>query len=346
MNLKNLSIPENSGIPSEISSVELHVIGQWLSARANKSQHTYDSYHFQAQRFLNWAYSQNLSILELTIELASSYLEYLEYIHLKTGSIKYARTVLNQMCQYLHDYGYLHKNVFKLTPIPEPVMAQEPDKFLDIEAWLWLWNWLTSKPAKSYTEAKLNARNRWLFALIYHTGLRRTEVANGKMSDFVFKSGRWALKVIGKGKKFRFVSVNSILLQELQRYRTFFGLTQMPELSEKYGLIIPLKGKKTNLTTRAIGLIVHTIREKALLECHEKHIYAQIRDMTTHWLRHTNSTHRFLAGASLETIQDEQGHADPKTTRIYLHTLPKTRQEDAEKLANLNLNLMTLNKID
>jgi integrase/recombinase XerC len=330
-------IPETTNILPEVLTTEIHIIGQWLRARASRSQHTAEAYHGQAQKFINWAYTQNLSIAELSIEDASDYLEYLKSMSLKNSSVKYARTILKQMFEYICDYGYLHRNVFKLTAIPEVIDETEPDKFLDIDAWIWLWQWLTNRPAKSNSQAKFNARNRWLFALIYHTGLRRTEVANGKMCDFVFKSGRWALKVIGKRNKIRFVSVNSILLQELKIYRTFLQLPPLPVLNEDYGLVIPLKGNNTNLTFRAIGLVVHTVREMALLECDDEHIFIQIKNMSTHWMRHTNTTHRFIAGASLETIQDEQGHADPKTTRIYLHALPWQRQEDAEKLANLNI---------
>ena len=57
--------------------------------------------------------------------------------------------------------------------------------------------------------------------------------------------------------------------------------------------------------------------------------------MTTHWMRHTNATHRLMAGASLETTQDELGHVSPLTTRIYTHTLEEKRAEDAEKLTQL-----------
>lgn len=57
--------------------------------------------------------------------------------------------------------------------------------------------------------------------------------------------------------------------------------------------------------------------------------------MTTHWMRHTNATHRLMAGASLETTQDELGHADPRTTRIYAKASDTRRKEDAEKLAKL-----------
>jgi len=42
------------------------------------------------------------------------------------------------------------------------------------------------------------------------------------------------------------------------------------------------------------------------------------------------------AGASLATTQDELGHADPKTTRIYASSMSEERIEDAEKLARIS----------
>jgi len=38
---------------------------------------------------------------------------------------------------------------------------------------------------------------------------------------------------------------------------------------------------------------------------------------------------------SLETTQDELGHADPRTTRIYAKASDTRRKEDAQKLAKL-----------
>ncbi|MNY26647.1 hypothetical protein D3C86_1605070 [compost metagenome] len=43
-----------------------------------------------------------------------------------------------------------------------------------------------------------------------------------------------------------------------------------------------------------------------------------------------------MVGASLETTQDELGHADPRTTRIYAKTSSVARKDDAEKLAELH----------
>jgi site-specific recombinase XerD len=61
----------------------------------------------------------------------------------------------------------------------------------------------------------------------------------------------------------------------------------------------------------------------------------QFAQLSTHWLRHTNATHRLLAGASLETTQDELGHADPKTTRLYVKTLDQQRRADVDKFVKL-----------
>ena len=63
---------------------------------------------------------------------------------------------------------------------------------------------------------------------------------------------------------------------------------------------------------------------------------AVFQQLSTHWLRHTNATHRLLAGASLETTQDELGHADPKTTRRYVHTVDAQRRDDLQRFLQVN----------
>ncbi|MCP2041141.1 site-specific recombinase XerD [Neisseria sp. HSC-16F19] len=330
--------PEAAGHPN----ADIAAIMQWLAARGNRSANTFEAYKRTAEKFINWVYSEGKSLPELTVNDITCYLSALEEAGLKPASVNYNRTILNQMFQYLVDLGHIQKNIIKLAPIPAVEVGEEPTRFLDLDAWVWLWQWLTSRPALKPKDININIRDRWLFALIYHTGLRREEVAKGSMSDIQYRNGRWALKVVGKRHKIRHVSINSLLLQELKQYRTALGLDELPSSGEKYGLVIPLKGDQTRrLTPRAIGLMIFECKEKALLDCEEDYIRVQLSDMSTHWLRHTNTTHRYMAGASSETIQDEQGHADPKTTRTYLKTLPGKRSEDAEKLAQLHANAVT-----
>lgn len=320
------------------SHSDVVAVSQWLHARGHRSRNTFEAYKREAEKLLGWAYNRGQTLSALKAEDINQYLCFLAAAgDVKPSTVRYSRTVINQMYQYLCDMGHITTNAVKLTPILSVPVEDEITKFLDLDAWIWLWKWLTSRPVKKERELVIKSRDRWLFALIYHTGMRREEVAKASMADFRYHSNRWALRVVGKRNKIRHVTINSILLHELQLYRQDMGLSPLPSHSENYGVIIPLKGNKhRRLTPRAIGLMVHDCREKVMLDCDDDHIRIQIADMSTHWLRHTNTTHRYLAGAATETIQDEQGHADPKTTRTYLKTLATQRQQDAEKLAMLH----------
>lgn len=334
---------------------DVEAITMWLTARGTGSENTFRAYKHEAERFLNWLAVHRLNLKDVAAEDIQSYLMYLEQPSkfplltdqqtspsaqplqgLSESSIAYARTILNQLFNYLVDLDHVRKNVVRLTKKPTIPVSEEVTRYLDLSAWEWLWEWVVQLPAATAADITVNRRTRWILALLYHTGLRREEVAKGSMSDFLYQNDHWRLKVIGKRKKIRYVTVNSLLLNELKLYRQHLGLDELPSSNESFGLIVPLRGNKNRrMDPRSIGRIIFDIREAAILECEDDHIKVQIINMSTHWMRHTNATHRSLAGASLETTKDELGHADPKTTHIYMKTADTKRQEDSEKLAGL-----------
>ncbi len=53
---------------------------------------------------------------------------------------------------------------------------------------------------------------------------------------------------------------------------------------------------------------------------------------STHWLRHTHATHALEAGAAIEEVQENLGHASIATTSIYTHASRKKRKSAVEKL--------------
>ena len=334
----------------------------WLRAKGVRSVNTFDSYRREASRLLLWLGEQRLSLAELKVEHVHHYYGHLanppkHWIRprkphrsdtllptqalagpLSNKSIAYTRTVLGQMCVYLQDAGYLQRNPFRLSVNLPVVAGTMPTRLLDLESWRWLWNWILTLPCDKPSDAAHAARVRWLFALLYHTGIRREEAAHGRMGDFTRKDRAWSLRVLGKGNKEKYVTVNSVLLREMVRYRQSLKLADYPVPGEDSPLVASVNVGRRNrpLTPRAIGLLVGTIGRRAAAECEDEHYRVQIAQMTTHWLRHTNATHRLLAGASIETTQDELGHADPRTTRIYAKTSDMRRKEDAEKLAKLS----------
>jgi integrase len=56
---------------------------------------------------------------------------------------------------------------------------------------------------------------------------------------------------------------------------------------------------------------------------------AGVRSIRFHDLRHTFATTLAAAGVPLRTIQEYLGHADLKTTQIYAHYAPSTREVQA-----------------
>ena len=53
-----------------------------------------------------------------------------------------------------------------------------------------------------------------------------------------------------------------------------------------------------------------------------------MRNITFHELRHTFGTRMAAAGVPLRTIQQWLGHADAKTTQVYAHYQPSSREAE------------------
>ena len=344
------------------ASNDFEAVATWLQAKGARSRHTFDAYRREAVRLLLWLGEQGMALNDMRVDDVHAFYAHLgdppahwlrprkprhdETLRatqvlsgsLSPQSVNQTRTILGQMCAYLLSAGYLRRNVFALSAKPPLVKRKGVSRQLDVESWRWLWEWVAALPCATPQDARYVARARWVLALLYHTGLRREEAAKARMGDFVRDGRAWSLRVVGKGNKERFVTVNSTLLAELKRYRESLDLEPYPVPTETLPVVMSVvdarRGKE--LTPRAIGKLVADLSDAAMRDCPDEHIRDQINRMSTHWLRHTFGGHRMRMGAALETTQDELGHADPKTTRIYTPTVDANRRRDAEKLVELN----------
>jgi integrase/recombinase XerC len=233
--------------------------------------------------------------------------------------------------------GILKNNVFKVSMRLPTIIKTEQTKYLTLAAWRYLWSYLQRQGGDSLESHLKAARNRWMFALLYHTGIRRENLVGSRMGDFVCRDGDWVLRIIAKGRKELFVTINSMLLEELTLFRRMLGLTPLPSPDETLPVLPKLRGDKTfaSMSTRNVGLIVERVTQGAAANCEDPQIRSQLQAMTTHWMRHTNGTHRMIAGASLETTRQEFGHTDLNTTLIYAKASSKAHRQDAERLGKL-----------
>ena len=339
---------------------DVRAVMMWLKAKGNRSSHTFSAYFKEVKRFLTWLSVEGLSLSSLNVHDVHRYLTLLtcppkEWLRprkpcrheilkptqllthgLSQRSLQQARTILGQLFSYLQNARYVRGNPFKLSMNFSVQDEHVMERTLDTRTWRYLWQWLERR-CTQFPKRTAMMRDRWLMALLYHTGLRREEVARARMRDCHFNDHGWTLKVEGKGGKIRRITLNHRVMEQLSLYRQCMGYTPLPDGQEDDApLILSLHPKRhhISMTPRRIGMMVHTIAQQASQTCQDVHIRNMLEAISTHWMRHTHATHRLAAGASLESTQDEMGHTDPKTTRIYAKVLDQQRQQDAEKLAN------------
>lgn len=342
-------------------------VGMWIKARGGRSAATRRAYTRIGKRLLVWLREQGLTLEAMTVAHAQDHLDALRHPAanwlIPTGEdgalkapllksqtlkqpmtekgIRYTRTVLIQLSEYLRSGGYMRNNVFALTEIPSILTGSVADKTLTQQARKYLWDWLVQHDEGSTASRRLEAaRERWVCALLYHTGIRNAEAVAGRMGDFVRQDDGWQLQVVGKGNKSRRVTVDTVLARELLRFRLALGTQGWPHPKDETPLVPSVRGKRAGVAAvspRMLHRIIEGIGDKALRDCTDPHVAEQLRHMSPHWMRHSNATHRLAAGARLETTQEELGHADPKTTLVYAKIADKTRRRDAERLASATM---------
>lgn len=142
------------------------------------------------------------------------------------------------------------------------------------------------------------SRDAAILEVFYSTGLRLSELATLKFSDFNFFNE--TIKVKGKGSKERIVPVGSHALEALNKY--------FHQAKIKEGPLFISKSKK-KISARAVSDIVKK--------------YTQLADLpvgvSPHKLRHSFATHLLDNGADLRSVQSLLGHASLSTTQIYTH---------------------------
>lgn len=339
-------------------------VAMWLRARGARSENTARTYARCSDRLLQWCQEREMTLAEMSVADAQAHLDTLRNPDsrwliprdekgkllaplYKSQTLKqpmtdkgvaFARTVLGQLFHYLLTAGYVRRNVFFLTEIPPTIEDDLADKVLSQSARKYLWDWLSAQQADEQQKKPLEpARDRWICALLYYTGIRTQEAIAGSMADFVRDSEGWQLRVTGKGSKVRRVTVTEALARELLRFREAMGVRGWPPPTDTMPLIPHTrntKGPRLPVSDRMLRKIVSTLCKAAARDCDDLHIAAELERTSPHWFRHTSATHRQESGARLETTQQELGHANPKTTLRYAKIAARARREDAERFAS------------
>lgn len=153
-------------------------------------------------------------------------------------------------------------------------------------------------------ETPKEKRELAILELLYATGIRVSELTSIQLKDVDFSLS--ILRVMGKGRKERYVPFGQFAHEALQLYVT----DARPILMKKQqhdSLFVNMRGEP--LTARGVRYILNELVKKTELTT----------TIYPHMIRHTFATHLLNQGADLRTVQELLGHASLSSTQVYTH---------------------------
>lgn len=167
----------------------------------------------------------------------------------------------------------------------------------------------------------LGFRNYVIMALLFGTGIRKSELLNICLHDIDFPEG--LLKIHGKGNKERLVPLGSNLKRLLKNYTTKRDVYIKEHMFENNkGLFIARDGGA--LSVGAVNTIFRHLKDS------KKTWSARV---SPHTFRHTFAKFYLLNGGDVFSLQRILGHEDISTTRIYIDLNTDDIKQQAQKFS-------------
>lgn len=154
-------------------------------------------------------------------------------------------------------------------------------------------------------ENSCNLKHKAMFALMYSSGLRVSEVCHLDYEDI----SRKAMHVHVKKTKNRMDHYSILSERALDILTEYWYKCGRPR-----GILFPSKATKSYITVSGMETAFSHARTRAGLS----------KEYTCHTLRHSFATHLLEDGVDIRYIQVLLGHRSPLSTELYLHVSDKT----------------------
>lgn len=166
-----------------------------------------------------------------------------------------------------------------------------------------------SEVARLFASVGDHLRDRTIFTLMLHAGLRVGEVINLCVRDIYLSENRTPhLHLNGKGQRERVVYLSATAAQLLAEY-----LQSRPPDSEER-VFLNRRGKPITVTGIQLQLAKYCRQADIWLTCHQ--------------LRHTFACHMIAAGVPVTSVQKMLGHTSLRTTQLYVEVADKQVERD------------------
>lgn len=202
------------------------------------------------------------------------------------------------------------------------------------------WQYVLDTAVEMADQNSVYERNLFVIASLKTLFLRISELSEREnwsplMGHFwEDDDANWWLKVFGKGRKIRDITVPPDFMPFLERYRVSRGLSNLPASGENTVIVEKIRGQG-GMSSRHLRRLVQETFDHAYqkMKKSEGGIKAKkLKEASTHWLRHTGASLEIERGRALKDLSEDLGHASMATTDIvYVQTENKKRAESGKK---------------
>ncbi|XOV94211.1 MAG: site-specific tyrosine recombinase/integron integrase [Bacteroidota bacterium] len=264
------------------------------------------------KRFVPEDFLQKLEIRKYSLNTARSYISHFEYFmdhyNQVNNLMELGENEINNYISYLtkskRSDAYIKMSINAIKFYYE-VVKEMPNRFYSIEGPMkkeTLPKVISKESVLKMIESCSNIKHKCIIALLYSSGLRRSELINLEISDI--DSDRMLITVRqSKGKKDRVTLLSNQLLKDLRTYYLIFK-------PKKY----LFEGTNNNqYSSTSIARVICKAAKRAKIQ----------KKVTPHILRHSFATHLLESGTDLRYIQSLLGHSSSRTTEIYTNVALK-----------------------
>lgn len=258
---------------------------------------SYETDIYQFYSFLKDNYPTIKSPTEVGVRQILAYKNHL-------GDLKYAPKTINRKLSSVSEYYQFlaGKGIIMVNPVKNikrsSASVQTPTEALDDEEVALFFNRLEQEGSSLYKAA---------LYIMFCTGIRRSEVVNIKVKDFVSENGSIFLNVTGKGGKEVTKLIPQWIYQHVLNHLELLKSSGETITRESFVMMLKRKSSCQVITSQSI----YNYIKKISLEV------GITKEISPHSLRATYITAAIESGMALHKIQEDAGHSNIATTMSY-----------------------------
>lgn len=252
-----------------------------------------ESYFRRIKAFITFIQNQNKSIEDITESDIQQYILYLKKEkNLSAGTINNYISGIKFLYTFILDKEWNERKIPRIKRTHSfPVIPPKLDVL-------------------TLVNSTANLKHKAIFALLYGSGLRVSEVAKLRICDICSKSMRVRVEH-AKHNTNRYTILSETALDILRKYfRAYFP-------SKSYRIedwLFPGQKQNKHVSIKTIQGILIKLRDRLKMD----------QNISAHTLRHCFATHALEDGVDPVFIQQMLGHKDLRTTLGYLHMTAKS----------------------